>query len=432
MNPHGVVIGGGIGGLLAAHAIAARFERVTVLERYRYPADSISSSISTGPAARRGVPQSRCLHLLMAAGAAAFDELMPGWRGEAIARGAIPFDASADAAIHFSQGWLPRTPSGIKTFACSRDLLETVLRRGLDDRHVEVREGQHVVALVGTRRRVTGVCTVGGDDQAEASIEADLVVDASGRRSLLPNWIEGLPRRSGSTVEETVVDGGTQYVSRWFRLDSTYAPDWHCLSIAPTRDTHFRAAMMLRAEDDRWGVVLLAPAGDTLPSDDDAFLAFTDGLAEGRLRAALDRAEPADAIQHYGRAGNRLRHYDRLVDWPSGIVALGDSVCALDPYFGLGMTVAARGAVLLREYLDHQDSGTVSGRAFQRQLAATHVQPWRLATGCDTDGRPLAREENYLERLYGTAPGNPDVAKALLAVQHLLRPVETLFEFCRT
>jgi hypothetical protein len=88
--------------------------------------------------------------------------------------------------------------------------------------------------------------------------------------------------------------------------------------------------------------------------------------------------------------------------------------------------------VLLREYLDHQDSGTVSGRAFQRQLAATHVQPWRLATGCDTDGRPLAREENYLERLYGTAPGNPDVAKALLAVQHLLRPVETLFEFCRT
>src|SRR5262245_45424613 len=99
MNQHGLVIGGGIGGLLAARAMAARFERVTVLERYGYPADSVSSA----PAARRGVPQSRCLHLLMAAGAAAFDELMPGWREDAIALGAVPFDASADAAIHFPQ-----------------------------------------------------------------------------------------------------------------------------------------------------------------------------------------------------------------------------------------------------------------------------------------------------------------------------------------
>src|SRR5262245_22652361 len=205
MNEHGVVIGGGIGGLLAAHAMADRFERVTVLERYRYPADSISSSIS-GPPARRGVPQSRCLHLLMAAGAAAFDELVPGWRDEASALGAVPFDASADAAIHFPQGWLPRTLSGIRTFACSRDLLEIVLRRALDDRHVEVREDQQVVALLGTERRVTGVRTVGANGPDEATIEADLVVDASGRGSLLPDWIEGLPGRAGSTIEETLVD----------------------------------------------------------------------------------------------------------------------------------------------------------------------------------------------------------------------------------
>ena len=426
MNQHGVVIGGGIGGLLAAHAIADRFERVTVLERYRYPTDAISSA----PAARRGVPQSRCLHLLMAAGAAAFDEMMPGWRTEAAALGAVPFDASADAAIHFPQGWLPRTPSGIRTFACSRDLLEIVLRRGLDDTQVEVREDQQVVALLGTRRRVTGVRSVGGDSPQQKSIDADFIVDASGRGSLLPDWIEGLPGRSGWTVEETLVDGRMQYVSRWFRLEPKYAPEWHCLSIAPGRDTQFRAAMMLRAEHDRWGVVLLAPTGDPLPADDDAFLEFTDGLAEGRLRAALDLAEPAGAIQHYGHAGNRLRRYDRLLDWPSGLVALGDSVCALDPYFGLGMTVAARGAVLLREYLDRDRSQIVSGFEFQQQLAATHVQPWRLATGVNPDGSPVDCDEDCLARLHEAAPGNPEVAHALLAVQHLLRPVESLLELC--
>ena len=100
MNGHAVIIGGGIGGLLAAHALAGRFERVTILERDRYPPDSSSAA----PPARRGVPQSRCLHLLMAAGAAAFDELMPGWREEPVARGAVPFDASADAVIAFPRG----------------------------------------------------------------------------------------------------------------------------------------------------------------------------------------------------------------------------------------------------------------------------------------------------------------------------------------
>ena len=71
MSGQGIVIGGGIGGLLAARMLAARFERVTVLERYPYPADPASPA----PASRRGAPQSRCLHLLMAGGAAAFDEV---------------------------------------------------------------------------------------------------------------------------------------------------------------------------------------------------------------------------------------------------------------------------------------------------------------------------------------------------------------------
>src|SRR5262245_38220130 len=243
MNQHAVVIGGGIGGLLAARATAARFERVTVLERYRYPADSTSSSISSGPAARRGVPQSRCLHLLMAAGAAAFDQLMPGWKEEAVALGAVPFDASADAAIHFPQGWLPRTPSGIGTFACSRDLLETVLRRGLDVGRVEVREDQQVVALLGSRRRVTGVQAVSGEGSVESAVEADLVVDASGRGSMLPNWIDCLPEGRGLPLTETIVESGTQYVSRWFRLEPKDAPDWHCLSVAPAAGTRFRAAL---------------------------------------------------------------------------------------------------------------------------------------------------------------------------------------------
>jgi 2-polyprenyl-6-methoxyphenol hydroxylase-like FAD-dependent oxidoreductase len=425
MNGHAAIIGGGIAGLLAAHALASRFERVTILERYRYPPDTSSPA----PPARRGVPQSRCLHLLMAAGAAAFDELMPGWREELVALGARPFDACADAAVRFSAGRLPRTASGITTYACSRALLENVLRRGLARTStIHVREGQKVVGLLSSSlgKRVTGVHIAERHTAGEATLLADLVVDASGAGSRLPRWIARLPRATGSRVKSTVVKSGMQYVSRWFHIEPRDAPDWHCLSVAPAVDAALRSGMMLRAEENRWGVVLLAPGDEPLPSDDMAFLEFTAGLGDGELRHALARAKPVSPIHHYGPTSNRMMHYDRLAAWPAGLVAIGDSVCMLDPYFGLGMTAAARGAVLLGTYLDRKGGEAVPGMEFQKELASLNAAAWRLATGRDSDGRLLPRDSTHVGRLYEAAPSSPEIAHALLAVQHLLRPAESL------
>jgi 2-polyprenyl-6-methoxyphenol hydroxylase-like FAD-dependent oxidoreductase len=426
MNVHAVVVGGGICGLLAGHALASRFRRVTILERDHYPALSGSAA----PPARRGAPQSRCLHLLMAAGAAAFDELMPGWREELVDLGAIPFDVSADAVVRFPAGWLPRTSSGITTFASSRALLEHVLCRGLS-RHstLEIRDGWKVVGLLGdgSSERVTGVRTVRTGGSGEQDLVADLVVDASGRGSMLPVWLDRL-NGPAPQVEAMVVKSGTQYVSRWFHLEPGDAPDWHLLSIAPAAGAFDRSAMMLRAEEDHWGVVLLAPAGQPLPVDDATFQDFTASLGDGRLPEALRRARPVSPIFHYGVTSSRIRYYDRVTAWPAGLVALGDAVCALDPYFGLGMTAGARGAVLLGKFLDRERAQVVTGAAFQKELASLNAEPWQLATGRGPDGHAIDGDEAYLARLYDAAPTNAQIAHALLAVQHLLRPVETLME----
>ena len=56
---HALVVGGGIGGLLAGLGLRRRFSRVTIVERDRWPAT---------PAPRRGAPQGRCLHILAAEG----------------------------------------------------------------------------------------------------------------------------------------------------------------------------------------------------------------------------------------------------------------------------------------------------------------------------------------------------------------------------
>jgi 2-polyprenyl-6-methoxyphenol hydroxylase-like FAD-dependent oxidoreductase len=423
-----VIIGGGIGGLLAAHALADRFERVTVLERDRYPADASSSA----PPSRRGVPQSRCLHLLLAAGAAAFDRLVPQWRDELVALGATAFDASADTASRLSSGWLPRTPSGIRTYACSRGLLEMVLRRALADRPtVRVREGRKVVGLLGDRggERVTGVRVAARGGTRETKLAADIVVDASGAGSRLLRWMAPLLGDEAAQADQTVVESGRQFVSRWFHLKPADEPDWHCLAIAPSADTGFRSAMMLRAERNRWGVVLLAPAGEPLPSDGADFLRFVVALADGELGKVLGRARPVSPIHRYGSIPSRMMHYDRMAAWPARLVAVGDSVCMFDPYFGLGMTAAARGVLLLANHLDRDGAAALLGLAFQKELAALNAEPWRLATGHDPDGLAAPHDNAQFGRAHAMAPSSAPAAHALLAVQHLLRPAEALKEF---
>ena len=236
------------------------------------------------------------------------------------------------------------------------------------------------------------------------------MVDASGAGSALPAWL-------GADVPETTHRLGLQYVSRWVRVPQDAQPDWHCLSIAPTATSGRRSAMLLRAERGYWGVVLLTPDGSPLPETDAQFLAFTQDLGGRQLHAVLARSTPASPIHRLGTTDSRLRHFDQLPDWPDGLVVIGDAACRLDPYHGLGMTLAARGALLLRQHAQ----GSVFGAArFQRALAELNRWPWEQATRRQTDGRALDRDPAPLLRLLAEAPQDVRAAHALIAWQQLM------------
>ncbi|MFB6161636.1 MAG: tryptophan 7-halogenase [Haloferacaceae archaeon] len=66
---HAVVVGGGIAGLLAARVLADGFEGVTLVERDPLPDE---------PVPRRGVPQSRHIHVMLEAGRATLEDLFRG------------------------------------------------------------------------------------------------------------------------------------------------------------------------------------------------------------------------------------------------------------------------------------------------------------------------------------------------------------------
>ncbi len=187
---HALIIGGSLAGLLAARVLAKHFERVTIIERDFYPEK---------PTPRPGIPQSRHLHILLNQGKIILEQLFPGLQNELVAAG-VPILDPKSIAWFSPAGWAPQfTPDLNDLIMFSRDLLDWVIRRRLaENTNVHFQEGGTVTGLLlNARQSVTGVSVRFRDRQnpgniREQNLNADLVVDASGKVSQTPKWLQKL------------------------------------------------------------------------------------------------------------------------------------------------------------------------------------------------------------------------------------------------
>lgn len=205
---HAVVLGASIAGLLTARVLCDSFRQVTIIER-----DVLSSDTSH----RRGVPQGRHLHALLSRGAQVLDDLFPGLTKEVAGAGAPVGDLLGNIRWFLSGHRLAQADIGQPVMFPSRPMLEAHVRSsvaGLSG--VSFLDGHDIAGLaVSTdKRRVTGV-RVRSDGAAEDVIDADLVVDATGRSSRAPVWLAELGYGRPVT-EKVTVDVG--YASRSYRL----------------------------------------------------------------------------------------------------------------------------------------------------------------------------------------------------------------------
>jgi 2-polyprenyl-6-methoxyphenol hydroxylase-like FAD-dependent oxidoreductase len=408
-------------GLLAGRVLADHFDRVTVVERDRFP---------EAPGPRKGAPQARHAHVMLARGRQVMEDLFPGLNDELAAAGAPFLDAGDDIACHSASGWAVRYRAGIGLLSASRDLLEWSARRRLAALpRIAFVEGTDVLGLLPGAGRVAGV-ELRARQSAEAPrrLEADLVVDATGRGSRAPQWLEAL---GYSAPEETVINSFVGYASRLYRPPAGRQPDWRGLYFQAT-GAATRGGLVLPIEGGRWIVTLTGRGGDHPPTDEAGFLAFARSLPGPELHDAIADAEPLGPITGHRATENRVRHFERLRRWPDGLVVLGDAACAFNPVYGQGMTAAALGALTLGEWL----AGGAPARRFQAKLARANASPWLLATGEDArfPGTVGARRgwltrllDWYTGRVLRRSVSSPAVRTTLLEVIHLLRGPSALF-----
>ncbi|MFG7942309.1 tryptophan 2,3-dioxygenase family protein [Streptomyces cacaoi] len=421
---HVVVVGGSVAGLLAAQVLVRHAEQVTVLERDQY---------GETPGPRAGVPQSRHTHVLLTSGMNALDRLLPGLLSALSDAGAPRLAVPGDLGVWQAGQWISRRNPSQPILTPSRPLLEHhIRRRVLDGSPIRVRTGVEVTGLLGRPGHITGVAVRdrGGDNRTRQEIEADLVVDASGRSSRTPAWLAAL----GAQVPvEEVVETGRAYATCVFHADGP-PEDLSGFYIVPDAGQPL-GAIILPAESGRWMVTLSGPRGQAPPGDPEDFVDFAGRLPHSAPHKWLASARPAGRPVGYRHTSNRRRRYERLAGGTAGLLVVGDALCALNPVYGQGLSVAALNAVALDEALGGKQPATVA--ALQRVAFRSSRSAWDVAIGADSPmpgvtgnavrSGPAARLlTRYLGRIREHVPNDPVVCSANRDVLFLLAPPRTL------
>jgi 2-polyprenyl-6-methoxyphenol hydroxylase-like FAD-dependent oxidoreductase len=427
---HAVVIGGSMAGLLAARVLSDHFEQVTLIER---------DTLIDEDTPRKGIPQGRHVHGLLARGAVIMGEYFPDLFPTLARDGAIPVSTEG---IHWNQlgVWMAPVRSPVKTLFQSRPFLERHVREHLAARdNVRIMDACEVSQLCAHNDRITSVVLrYRSGEQHEEALATDLIVDASGRGSRAPQWLNSL---GYGIVQETSVKIDIGYATRIYRCLAQHPAKWKALFIFGKPPDDKRGGVILPIEGCYWMVTLQGSLRDHPPNDDAGFLDFARSLARPDLYEAIQDAEPITPIAVYKYAANRWRRFERMQRLPKGLIMMGDAVCSFNPIYGQGMAVAAVEAQTLDRHLREQEmlagnNGVVGfTQRFQQAIARDITTPWLLSTCEDlrypgTEGKRSIRTRlfnRYMRRVIELTASDPRMSTTLLRVRNLLKPVNTLF-----
>jgi flavin-dependent dehydrogenase len=433
-----VVIGAGVVGLGAAMLLAGDGHQVIVLERDPAgPPDDPTEAWKQWQ--RPGLNQFRLPHAFLGGFREILDtelpELAQSWR----AAGALQLNFIRDVLPEqLSGGWRDGDEQ-YEWLTGRRPVMEAVTAAAAEATPgAEVRRGTAVAGLITGAGALPGVPHVTGvRTRAGESIPADLVVDMTGRRSSLPDWLDEIGARR---VTEELEDCGFVYYGRHFRSADGSTP----VLIGPPQ-IHWGtvSSLTLPADNGTWSVVLVTSSKDKALRplrEPDRWEAVVRSLP---LVAHWLDGTPIDGLKVLARLEDRYRGF--VVDGApvaTGVVAVADSWSCSNPANGRGASIGMLHARTLRDQLRTAglDDPAAFAGAFHKATAES-VEPWYRTT-LATDRHRLGeieagvRGQTYdspdpwyqLENALDAAAGqDPDCVRALFDIRFVLRGPDEVF-----
>ena len=426
------MLGGGVCGLAAGILLRRDGHEVTVLERDAAPVpESVEDAWKRWP--RDGVTQFRLPHLVLARGRIVLQQSLPDIYDALERAGATRFDWLALMPPSIADRAPRKGDEQLWTLTARRPVLEQILARAAEaEAGLEIRRG--VLArelIVGSGYdgipHVTAVRTEPGEQ-----LNADLVIDAMGRRSQLPRWLAAVGARP---VYEEAEDSGFIYYGRHFRARDGRLPAFRAPAV--TKIGTF-SLLTLPADNHTWSVTFVTSAGDQPLKrlrDLDRWTAVLDACP---LHAQWRDGEPISDVQAMGGVLDRYRRF-----WAdgapvaTGIAAVGDAWACSNPTLGRGISLGLWHVELLRNAISEHLEDPMGFAEAWDAVTEAELTPWyretveedrarvaeieALRDGLVPPSPPRESWTSLMPALWGAVPLDPDVFRAFIASRGCLK-----------
>jgi 2-polyprenyl-6-methoxyphenol hydroxylase-like FAD-dependent oxidoreductase len=408
---------------------------VTVLERDPSPPTSPGAAWDEWD--RRGVNQFKMLHFFLARFREVADAELPGLTDAMVAGGALRMNPLAGVPDEVTGG----ARAGDERYdvvTARRPVGEALIAEVASNTPgVTIRRGVGVVGVLSSPGpdgvvHVTGVRTDAGEE-----LTADLVVDASGRRSSMPQWL----RDAGSPgPDEMLEDCGFVYYGRHFRSADGSIPPAIGGLLQPYGSI---SVLTLPADGGTWGVGVITSSKDAALRGLKDIESWEKVVSAYPFVAHWIDAEPITDVKIMAKIEDRQRTY--VVDGTpvaTGVIPLADAWACTNPSLGRGISMGIVHAATLRALLREDPLGDPRHLALRwDELTRERVEPLfadtlsfdrhRLAeVQAAIEGRPYETEDPawlLTNALATSVMKDPDLLRGFIEVAMLLeRGVDVL------
>ena len=334
-----IVIGGGPVGSTAALLLAARGVDVVVLDRDNPAPDSADDAWESWE--KRSVGQFHQVHYLAPRGRALLEQHLPGVVSELLAAGAVKANLIAGLAAVLPGGDGGLDYEEFHTYTtCRRPVLEFAFASAVRSTPgIDVRHNSPVTGLVTGTEVIPGVPHITGvTTEAGETLTADVVIDASGRRSSIGGLLEAVGARGpGEQVEEL----GFVYNTLYFKGDTP--PE---LAGDPLAAAGSISLLTMPGDRGHWSATIYHSPNDKLlrnVRDPEVFKRVVRAMPQHAHW--VDGERVSDVISMASTANTQREFVLDGAPIATGLVPLGDAWGFTNPSIGRGVTLGIMHAV---------------------------------------------------------------------------------------